>query len=293
MIECFEPGSSTPRRTDPIDVYASLDDIKAAIIKNTACPKLRNKFEIIKTNDPYVYEEDGLNLLLFLEHVNGNLEQFKIIDNENDILQEGQEPLTGVSVDIESSEVQPRGPNIYYKVVPFELLYTDETTPQVMVTIDDQVALCASLACGYTYEAPIAEVTGMTVTDQEVAITGTDFSSDIDSVTVGYTGCTVTSNDATSIACTLDYPLIAGTWLPEVKDVKGLFPVDDTLLGHTVALVVTSVTPNSNLNPAGGDTIVIVGSGFPSVTTIGDAVLSVTFDDGAMCDLTSSTPTEM
>ena len=105
MIECFEPGSSTPRRTDPIDVYASTDEIKAALIKNTACPKLRNKFELIKTKDPYAYEEDGLNLLLFFEHVNGSLDQFKIVDNENDALQDGSEPLTGVNVGIENSEV--------------------------------------------------------------------------------------------------------------------------------------------------------------------------------------------
>jgi hypothetical protein len=66
-----------------------------------------------------------------------------------------------------------------------------------------------------------------------------------------------------------------------------------TFVMHSVDLVVTTVLPNADLCPAGGDELVITGSGYPSVTTLGGDVITIKFDDNTLCDLIGSTPTEM
>ena len=52
---------------------------------------------------------------------------------------------------------------------------------------------------------------------------------------------------------------------------------------------VTDVTPTEDLNPRGGNEITVTGIGFPKATK--DA--SVTFSDGTVCDITSSSATQI
>jgi hypothetical protein len=52
---------------------------------------------------------------------------------------------------------------------------------------------------------------------------------------------------------------------------------------------VTDVTPTVELNPRGGNEITVTGTGFPKATK--DA--SVTFSDGTICRVTSSSATEL
>ena len=137
-----------------------------------------------------------------------------------------------------------------------------------MVTIDDQAALCINLDCDYTYEESSAVVTSMTVDGLEVTITGIDIPLETLEVEIGYTDCAVSSASADQIYCTLEYPLFAGTWDPEVTAPNGLLAIDTLITPTTVTLTVDSITPSTGLNPAGGDTIVIVGTNFPSVTAI-------------------------
>ena len=298
VIECYEPGfvaenvgdTAPPKYTAPIDAYATTSEIYSAIVDAAACPGLRNKFSVVRYGD-YKYAEDGLNFLLFFEKVEETLPQFRIINNESDLGQDGQQPLTGINVDIVNEEISPRGPNVWYDTIPFEYIYTIEDEPQVLVEIDGHAALCGTLECGFTYEDPVSEVTDMQVNGLDVTLTGTALSTDIVSVTLGYTNCVVTSNDEASIACTLESPLFAGSWEPEVRDVKGLYPTAPSLTAVEVDLLVASVSPTSGYNPAGGDKIMIAGSGFPS--SILDTLMSVTFDDGTICDLMTISASEM
>ena len=126
-----------------------------------------------------------------------------------------------------SEEIQGRGGKIYYKVIPYEFIYTDETTPQVLLSIDTPTtdnpgayldAVCAKLACGYTYVEPDAEVLTMTVSSLDVSFTGTSMPLDLTSVTIGYTDCVIVSSSDTAISCTLATPLFAGTWIPEIRN---------------------------------------------------------------------------
>lgn len=246
FIECYEVGDAEPHFTGLLSWSASDGDVYNAIIASSACPNLRNKFSVINTRNPYYFAEDGLNFLLFFEYAVGDsLPQFKIHNNEGvlyDAVDTALDPLTADSgLAIVNSEVQARGSNIYYEVIPYEFIYTDETSPQVMVTIDDQAALCTSLACDYTYVEPTTELTSMTVSGLDVVIAGTDLPTVIDAVTLGFTPCSVTASDTTSIACTLESDLMAGTWSPQVTDANGLLPVAGSLTPAEVALVIADV----------------------------------------------------
>ena len=153
-------------------------------------------------------------------------------------------------------------------------------------------AACKNLDCSYTYEINNAEVSTMSVNAAtlEVTITGISLPADIDQVSVGDATCpSITSNDGSTLVCTLDSPCQAGDHEPVVKSPKGLIPNAAGFTKYTVPLVVTSVSPNTDLNPAGGDLITIVGSGFPSRTTAPD--FSIEFDDGTLCQLESCTST--
>jgi hypothetical protein len=175
-------------------------------------------------------------------------------------------PLTGTNMEITNSEISRYGDdtkNIFYDYIPFDYLYTDETEPQVIVEVNDMPALCKNLECGYTYEEPTAELTAMTVTGSDVEITGTTLPTELVSVYIGMTPCTVASNDDTTISCTLDNDVVFGTHYPEVRDEKGLLPVSDDLEPYEVSLVVDSTYPSTDVNPA-GQYISIYGSGFPA-----------------------------
>jgi hypothetical protein len=123
----------------------------------------------------------------------------------------------------------------------------------------------------------------MSVAGTAVTIAGTNLPSTLASVTVAEINCAITSNDATTISCTLASPLIAGDWTPVVKDAKGLIPNASTIAATSVPLVVTNVTPKTNLNPAGGELITITGSGFSS--SAGNSNVKTDFSDGTICDI--------
>ena len=131
----------------------------------------------------------------------------------------------------------------------------------------------------------------MNVNTLSVDIIGTNLPTDIDQVTVGSSGCTIVSNDGSTLTCTLDSPCMAGDFEPDVRNPQGSIPVVSGFTKYNVALVVSTVTPDSALNPAGGDVLTINGSGFPSVTTA--ANFRIEFDDGTPCDLVSAAPTVM
>jgi hypothetical protein len=69
----------------------------------------------------------------------------------------------------------------------------------------------------------------MTVTDNSVSMTGISLPTELVSVFIGLTPCTISSNDETSISCTLDNAVIFGTHYPEVRDEKGLIPISNSL----------------------------------------------------------------
>jgi len=249
---------------------------------------MRNKFKAVWNTDSLdtnVHSVDGIDWLLWFENVPETVGQFEIDQSDT--------ALVGNNLVIENTEISQRGPNVYYKVVPFEYLYTDESTPQVTVKIDDMEALCTTLNCGYVYEAPAGTVDEMTVTGTSVTITGTTMPTDLASITIGNTDCAISgANDATTIACTLASPLYGGSWSPHVKDAKGLVPLVAGFVPHVVTPTVDSISPETGLNPAGGNIITITGTGFPS-GVVATSILALTFENGNACEMATSTTTEI
>jgi hypothetical protein len=84
--------------------------------------------------------------------------------------------LTGDNLAYVAETPQPAGTNIFYEAVPFEMLRTYETEPQLIVTVDGQPVVCHNLTCDVTYIDPVGEITGSTFTESTrlVTITGTN-----------------------------------------------------------------------------------------------------------------------
>jgi hypothetical protein len=55
------------------------------------------------------------------------------------------------------------------------MLYTIETTPQVIINIGGVEAVCNSLKCGYNYVEPTAIITSATYDGTSLSIEGTGF----------------------------------------------------------------------------------------------------------------------
>ena len=124
-----------------------------------------------------------------------------------------------------------------------------------------------------------------------ITLSGTNLPLELTSVSLSKTNCIVSANDVSQIVCALETPWVAGTWLPEVRDSNGLIPVSEAVTAHHVPLVITSVSPDIDLNQAGGDILTITGENFPSTLTGHD--LKFEFADGTLCLPVETTPTEV
>jgi len=71
----------------------------------------------------------------------------------------------------------PFGESLYWQVIPGEYFFTRETTPQVIVNVDEMPALCTGLQCDYQYIQGEALITGFQmVSDTELRIEGVNLS---------------------------------------------------------------------------------------------------------------------
>jgi hypothetical protein len=270
-----------------ISYNANADAVYNAIIAKDKCYDLRNKIEVIQR---HTWPEDGLDFIINFKYVEETLGQFELVDNGGLTIQDPDlDPLSSedFTIYVWNSELSTRGPNVYYPVIPFEMIFTDETQPQVLVTVDDLPAVCKGLACGYAYTDPQSEVTAVSLSGMEVSLTGTGLPTTDITVTIASEPCTVdmSTNTDTSITCTIANQLMAGKWSPRIIGPSGKVPVSASLTRLEVALTITDVQPRANHNPGGGDLCTITGSGFCSRI---DSGATVTIDfDGQLCDLTS------
>ena len=140
--------------------------------------------------------------------------------------------------------------------------------------------------CDYAYTTPTHLVEGQTLTGLNVVITGTSLPTTA-TVTFAGVNCVVSAATGTQIDCALEVNPAAGDWTVVVKDEFGLIPVAGTVTAISVPLIVTSVTPNTNLNYLGGEVLTIVGQHFALDSTIN----TVTMADGTPCFILTSTDT--
>lgn len=69
------------------------------------------------------------------------------------------------TINYNQSIVTPATNNLYWPVIPFEMLKTYEVEPQVIVTVGDLPAVCHNMTCNWNYTIPIGEVSAFTYDD--------------------------------------------------------------------------------------------------------------------------------
>jgi len=77
-----------------------------------------------------------------------------------------------------------------------------------------------------------------------------------------------------------------GEWIPELYSAHGLIPTDPSAAKIKVDCTVTSITPNTELNVLGGDTLTIVGTNFPKFlqTTLLILDFPILMEQNAFCN---------
>jgi hypothetical protein len=73
------------------------------------------------------------------------------------------EPLTGANLVSNNTKFIEADQNlIFYEAIPFEMLRTYETKPQIKVQVGDYPAVCKNLECDYHYIEPVGLITNFT-----------------------------------------------------------------------------------------------------------------------------------
>lgn len=148
-----------------------------------ACPNYRDNIEVF--NGPqYNYYEDGRDFMIRFVGLNYDVPQMEVSSGI-------ETPLDGNMPYFNSTTFIPYDlTRIFYEPVPFDMLYTVETTPQVIINIDGVEAVCDSLNCGYNYFAPVALINSVSYDDTTLSIVGTGFTNIIESVKFSHIECT-------------------------------------------------------------------------------------------------------
>jgi hypothetical protein len=101
--------------------------------------------------------------------------------------------------------------NLFYEPLPYEFLFTNETQPQVLVSVDGLEAVCASLKCGYTYIQPTSSISSFSLSNGKLTIKVTNLTTSIKSITLGGQVCSgITVTGSSTLTCSV-IP-VAGSW---------------------------------------------------------------------------------
>ena len=240
------------------------------------CDGLYDKLEVMETWE-YPYKENGIGLYLRFQGLNEDPGQFEIVSSDVD-------PLTADNLTIEASTLVPYGTNLFYEPIPFEMLKTYETKPQIIVSVDGLPAVCHNLTCDFTYVAPVGSVTAFTFdsTNNKLVLTGTEFPTtigDIREVVFAKSKCAIDEStlSATNLECTLVRQPTCGNYLPIFNAKLGKIPNAASLVEQVIACTISGSIPNTNLNLLGGDNITLSGTNFPHDLTT--STVEITFND--------------
>ena len=81
----------------------------------------------------------------------------------------------------------------------------------------------------------------------DVTISGTALPEEITSVILANINCAIDYENLpsteTEIVCSLEEPLPAGSWLPQVKDEFGLIIVDESVAELIIQIIITDISP--------------------------------------------------
>lgn len=200
------------------------------------------------------------------------------------------DPITGNNVQFSAVTISEYGTNKFFEPIPMEMLFSAVTRPQILVNVDGIPAACAYDNCDYLYTDSPAEVTGQSLAGNVLTVTGVNLPTDLTDVKVGDVGCGPVTGSATQITCTLLKNAAAGTYAEiDVYSADGRVAVSASVTPITVALSTSAVTPNTNVNSAGGEIITITGSGLPQEKSN----VAITFGDNTGCTVVATSDSEV
>lgn len=238
--------------------------------------------------------------------------QFEIVSGEDNPLPE--------HAFLFAETIQEYGTNIFYEAIPFEMIHTDEVLPQVKVSVNGLPAVCKNLTCDFSYIESSYEITAFSLDDSEQTLTieGVSLPENITSISFTNVDCTdyvfdqvtetstvdstdefgnVTTTEVTevvgvTITCSMADALTGGSFLPIIKDDYGIIPVSDEVEEFVKEISVDSIEAVEILNMMGGDSLYLIGSGFPSSMDDGSDI-SVSLSDETVCDIEEVYSTEI
>ena len=243
---------------DTIDM--DIADVSAKSFKSVLeeyCGFLAGKISVTKLDTTYASNAMGVEFQVNFHGIAATLDLYS--------LQSGfADPLVGVEVVFDASVVRPFGESLVWHVIPGDYFYTREVLPQVKVDVDGMAALCTGMQCDYSYAEGTSEITDYEVdhASNQLTIFGTDFGTPT-KVEMGYLDCGNIVATVNQITCDLADDLPAGSWFPIVTEEMGRVKTLSTVTAEVVDCLITSVSPDIDINPAGGDHLVIQGTNFP------------------------------
>ena len=154
-----------PLTTDELSLHEGTRWIQQAIFRK--CPGMYDKLEVWSAAN-FPYRQNGIGLYIRFIGSNGPKTQMRFVSGVNSPL-----PTT---VAFNQSKPIPASTNLYYEAVPFEMLRTYETQPQVIVNVGEFPAVCHNLTCDFNYTIPVGEVTAFTyaANTRQLQLTGVD-----------------------------------------------------------------------------------------------------------------------
>ena len=156
-----------------------------------SCPGLADKIEMWDARNVYSYAANGRGVYLQFTGKVGSQLQYSFVSGVDTL-------LGGSNVTFYQNVSQEASDNLFYEPVPFDMLRTYETKPQIVVSVNGEPAVCHNMTCDYTYTEPVGEVTSFTWTDasNELTLVGTGLpsnASDIRGIMFALSPCTVSS----------------------------------------------------------------------------------------------------
>ena len=265
-----------------MDIGISASNLRTVL--ESDCGFLDGKISVESLETTYSKSSMGKEYQINFFGVSAEVGQYRMISSNTD-------PLVGVDMVNEKSVVRAFGTNLVWQVIPADYFYTRHADPQVVVEIDSMPAVCASTECDYVYYDGTSQITAFELSAQQLTITGINFGTPL-KVEMGFVDCSNIEASATSITCDLAYDLPGGSWYPVVIESEGKVKLEASVAAEVVTMTITAVDPKTNLNPAGGDTITIDGTNFPS-STDSRYELSITLGAKTRCVPSSITSTQI
>lgn len=149
------------------------------------------------------------------------------------------------------------------------------------------------MACHYNYIVQESQVTAYALAGRKLTITGTTLVEPV-KIEMGFIDCEniVVAESADSITCDLTDEIPVGSWLPQIHTENGIVKTEASVEETVVEMTITGVSPETDLNPAGGDILTITGTNFPP-TIDSRYNFEINLDDKALCIPFEQTSTEI